>query len=46
MHDKKPMTEPTALDGGKLWDEILKAIVSAYGKRVNRVRGKRYIDIK
>ena len=29
MHDKKPMTGPAALDGGKLWDEILKAIVSA-----------------
>ena len=29
MHDKKSMTEPTALDGSKLWDEILKAIVSA-----------------
>ena len=29
MHDKKTMTEPTALDGSKLWDEILKAIVFA-----------------
>ena len=29
MYDKKLMTEPPALDGGKLWDEILKAIVSA-----------------
>lgn len=29
MHDKKPMTESIALDGSKLWDEILKAIVSA-----------------
>ena len=28
MPDKKIMTEPAALDGGKLWDEILKAIVS------------------
>ena len=28
MHDQKPMTEPSTLDGSKLWDEILKAIVS------------------
>ena len=28
MHDKKTMPEPTALDDGQLWDEILKAIVS------------------
>ena len=29
MHDENFMTELTALDGNKLWDEILKAIVSA-----------------
>ena len=29
MQNKKLMTEPTVLDGSKLWDEILKAIVSA-----------------
>ena len=28
MHNKYLMTKPAALDGGKLWDEILKAIVS------------------
>ena len=27
MYAQKPMTDPAALDGSKLWDEILKAIV-------------------
>ena len=28
MHDKNLTTKPTVPDGNKLWDEILKAIVS------------------
>ena len=46
MHDKKTMTELTALDGGKLWDEILKAIVSAMPSQLfplfKEVYGKDY----
>ena len=29
MTKQKNLTEPAAIDGSKLWDEILKAIVSA-----------------
>ena len=46
MYVKNPMTEPTALDGGKLWDEILKAIVSTMPSQLfplfKEVYGKDY----